>query len=105
MTSNTKQNTNIRPMAGYALIEPTELEKTTSAGIILPDTHEEKSQRGKVIAVGASQVTESGKEIKAGFSIGDTVVYKKWGGEEIKMGVSGKELIFVKFDDVLAIIE
>jgi len=95
----------LKPMAGYVLIEPVELEKRTATGIVLPDTHDEKSQRGKVIAMGAPQITDSGKEIKPEFKVGQTVIYKKWGGDEVKLGLSGKELIFVKFEDILAIVE
>jgi chaperonin GroES len=94
----------LKPMAGYALIEPVELEKKTAAGIVLPDTHDEKSQKGKVIALGKPQITDSGRKIVPEFKIGDTVIYKKWGGEEIKFGISGKEYIFVKFEDVLAVV-
>jgi chaperonin GroES len=94
----------IKPTAGYALIEPVELEKKTAAGIVLPDTHDEKSQKGKVVALGKPQVTDSGKKIMPEFKVGDIVVYKKWGGDEVKFGVSGKEFIFVKFEDVLAIV-
>lgn len=94
-----------KPTAGYALIEPVALEKRTAAGIVLPDTHDEKSQRGVVIAIGAPQITDSGKKIKPEFKVGQTVIYKKWGGDEVKLGIAGKELIFVKFEDVLAIIE
>lgn len=94
----------LRPTAGYALIEPIELEKKTAAGIVLPDTHDEKSQKGKVIAIGASKIVGSGREVKPEFKVGDTVVYKKWGGDEVKMGVGGKEMIFVKFEDVLGIL-
>jgi len=91
-------------MAGYALVEPIELEKKTAAGIVLPDTHNEKSQKGKIIALGGPQITDSGKKITPEFKIGDTVIYKKWGGDEVKFDVSGKELIFIKFEDVLAIL-
>jgi chaperonin GroES len=94
-----------KPTAGYALIEPVAVEKTTTAGIVLPDTHDEKSQRGKVIALGGPQVTDSGRKIVPEFKVGDTVIYKKWGGDEFKLGVSGKELIFVKFEDVLAVVK
>jgi chaperonin GroES len=95
----------LKPMPGYALIEPVELEKKTAAGIVLPDTHDEKSQKGKVIAIGGPQITDSGRKITPEFKIGETVIYKKWGGDEVKFGVSGKELIFVKFEDVLAVVK
>jgi chaperonin GroES len=95
----------LRPTAGYALIEPVALEKKTAAGIVLPDTHDEKSQKGKVIALGGPQTTDSGRKIMPEFKVGDLVIYKKWGGDEVKFDVSGKELIFVKFEDVLAVLK
>lgn len=95
----------LKPMPGYALIEPVELEKKTAAGIVLPDSHDEKSQKGKVIALGGPQTTDSGRKITPEFKVGDTVIYKKWGGDEVKFGVSGKEYIFVKFEDVLAVVK
>jgi len=95
----------LKPMPGYALIEPIELEKKTAAGIVLPDIHDEKSQKGKVIAIGGPQITDSGRKITPEFKVGETVIYKKWGGDEVKFGISGKELIFVKFEDVLAIVK
>lgn len=95
----------LKPTAGYALIEPVELEKKTATGIVLPDTHDEKSQKGKVIAIGASQITDSGRKIVPEFKVGNTVIYKKWGGDEVKLGVSGKEYMFIKFEDVLAIVK
>jgi chaperonin GroES len=95
----------LKPMSGYALIEPVELEKKTAAGIVLPDTHDEKSQKGKVIALGGPQITDSGRKITPEFKVGDMVIYKKWGGDEVKFGISGKELIFVKFEDILAVVK
>jgi chaperonin GroES len=94
----------LKPMPGYALVEPVEVEKKTAAGIVLPDTHDEKSQKGKVIALGGATY-QDGQKITPQFKVGDTVVYKKWGGDEVKFGVAGKELIFVKFEDVLAIVK
>ena len=102
-TPKRKKRLALKPMAGYALIEPVELEKKTATGILLPDTHDEKSQRGKVITKGAP-IYQEGQEIKGGFKVGDTVIYKKWGGDEVKLGISGRELIFVKFEDVLAVV-
>ena len=86
---------NYRPTAGYALIEPIEIEKQTAAGIVLPDSHNEKSSRGKIISLGAFPKTDSGQEVKPEFKVGDTVVYKKWGGDEVQIGVAGQEIIFV----------
>lgn len=95
----------IKPTAGYALIEPVEVEKETAAGIVLPDTHDEKPQKAKVIAIGAPLTTDSGKKIMPEFKKGDMVICKKWGGDEFKLGTSGKEYIFVKFEDVLAVVK
>ena len=106
--SKTKNNDSLpklKPMPGYVLIEPVQLEKKTSTGIVLPDTHDEKSQKGKVIAIGGPQINDSGKKIIPEFKIGDVVIYKKWGGDEVKFGISGQEYIFVKFEDILAIIK
>ena len=95
----------LKPMPGYVFIEPVELEKKTATGIVLPDSHDEKSQKGKIVAMGGPQATDSGKKIVPEFKINDVVIYKKWGGDEVKFGVSGQEYIFVKFDDILAVIK
>ena len=95
----------LKPMPGYALIEPVEVQKQTATGIVLPDTHDEKSQKGKVIALGGPLMTDSGRKVTPEFKVGDTVIYKKWGGDEVKLDLSGKELMFVKFEDVLAILK
>lgn len=97
-----KVKTKIKPLAGYALIEPQDAEEITVAGIVLPDTVKEKPAEGKVIAVGDS-IKHPEYEEKAEFKVGETVLYKKWGGDEIKIG--GKELKLVKFEDVMAILE
>lgn len=93
----------IRPAAGYLLIEPEEAVKQTSSGIVLPESHDEKPQKGKVLAVGPEEITEAGKTVKPPCKTGEIVVYKKWGGNEYK--VEDKELLFIKFDDILAILE
>lgn len=93
----------LKPMPGYVLIEPVKLEKKTAAGIVLPDTHDEKSQKGKVIAMGGP-IYQDGKLFKPEFKVGNMVVYKKWGGDEIKLDITGKEYTFVKFEDILAIV-
>ena len=91
----------IKPLAGYVLIEPAPKETKTASGIVLPESAEEKPQEGKVIAVGPDSI-EEGKTVKCPVKVGDKVVYKKWGGNEIK--VEGKELLLIKFEDLMAII-
>lgn len=93
----------IEPLAGYVLVQPAETEKQTASGIILPDSHEEKPQHGIVLAVGGS-VWESGvKEVKSPVKKGDKVIYKKWGGNDFKVGEI--EYQFLKFEDILAVIK
>ncbi len=96
-------NITIKPLMGYVLIEPQEAETKTASGIILPESAQEKPAQGKVISVGEDLVLENGKVLKSPVKVGDIVVYKKWGGDEIK--ISGKELKLVKFDDLMAILE
>lgn len=91
----------LKPTAGYILIEPLEKEVKTSSGIYLPDTASEKPQKGKVLAVGASEITEKGIKKASPVKVGEVVIYKKWGGNEVKIGST--EYLFVKFEDILAI--
>lgn len=98
----TKSVVNVKPLAGYALIEPEEAEEVTASGIVLPGTAQEKPAQGKVLAVG-SPVKHANHEEKAEFKTGDLVLYKKWGGDEIK--IEGNELKLVKFEDVMAILQ
>jgi chaperonin GroES len=94
---------NLNPLPGYVLVEPAETQKQTESGIYLPDSHDEKPQQGTVLAVGADWVTEHGATIKASVKKGDTVVYKKWGGNDVKIG--DIEYQFLKFEDILAIVK
>ncbi|OGE02272.1 co-chaperone GroES [Candidatus Curtissbacteria bacterium RIFCSPLOWO2_12_FULL_41_16] len=91
----------LKPLAGYVLIEPAPKETKTASGIVLPESADEKPQEGKVLACGEDLV-EEGKIIKCPVKIGDKVVYKKWGGNEIKY--EGKELLLTKFEDLMAIV-
>ena len=98
-----KKKLNITPTAGHLLIEPAEAEKVTESGIYLPETSEEKPQKGKVLAVGADEITDTGTKKKSPVKVGDIIIYKKWGGTEVKVG--GKEYLFAKFEDILAIVK
>ncbi len=96
------QRLTIKPLMGYVLVDPAGAETKTLSGIILPESAQEKPAQGIVVAVGDDWIVE-GKTVKCPVKVGDKVVYKKWGGDEIK--VSGKELKLVKFDDLMAILE
>jgi chaperonin GroES len=91
---------NLKPTPGYVLIEPLEAEGKTASGIYLPDNAGEKPQKGKVIAIGASCL-QDGQKVASPAKINEIVFYKKWGGNEVK--IEGKEYLFVKFEDVLAV--
>jgi chaperonin GroES len=93
---------NLHPTPGYVLIEPAEAQKQTVSGIYLPDSHDEQIQHGQILAVGDS-IFADGKEITAPAKVGTMVVYKKWGGNEVKIGDT--EYQFLKFEDVLAIVK
>ena len=96
---------NLKPAPGYILINPEEKQKQTKSGLYLPDTHEgEKPQIGTVLAVGDDMLHDSGQQVSAPCKVNQKIVYKKWGGNEFKTE-DDKELIFVKFDDILAIIQ
>jgi chaperonin GroES len=92
----------IKPAAGYLLVEPSEAQKKTAAGIYLPESHEDKPQEGTVLSVGPDELTDSGTKRSAPAKKGDKVIYKKWGGNEVKIG--NIEYQFLKFDDILAVI-
>jgi len=95
--------TKIKPLSDYLLIEPQEAETKLPSGIVIPDTAKEKPQEGKVVATGPGKKDEKGNVSKMEVKVGDIVMYKKWGGTEIK--IDGKEHLLVKEEDVLAIVE
>lgn len=95
--------TKIKPLSDYLLIKPVEEETTLPSGIVIPDTAKEKPQKGKIIAVGPGRKDEGGKVIPPEVKVGDVVMYKKWGGTEVK--VEGADHLLVKEEDVLAIVE
>lgn len=93
----------IKPTSGFVLIEPEEAQKQTTSGIYLPDSATgDKPQQGKILSVGPDEITEKGITKKSPAKAGDTVIYKKWGGNEVK--IDSKEYLFVKFEDILAVI-
>ena len=100
--SEEKKSVNIRPLMGYVLVEPSVAENRTTSGLYLPESAQEKPAQGKVLAIG-NTLYEGGREVAAPVQVGDKVLYKKWGGDEIK--VAGVEYKLVKFDDLMAILE
>lgn len=93
----------VRPLQDRILIKRLEREATTAGGIIIPDTAKEKPMEGLVVAIGTGKVLEGGEVSKPQVSVGDKVLFGKYAGTEIK--VDGEELIILREDDILAIIE
>lgn len=92
----------LKPLADRVLVEPIEDEEITPGGIVLPETAKEKPQRGKILAVGPGGRDEDGKVITMEVSAGDTVLFAKYSGTEIKM--DGKKLLILRQSDLLAIV-
>jgi len=91
---------NLQPLGDRLIVEVLEEEETTFSGIVLPDTAREKPQRGKVLAVGPGSRDEEGKYVPMDVEEGDEVIFSKYGGTEIKIGVD--EVLILRESDVLA---
>jgi len=92
----------IHPLADRVVVKPLEQESKTKSGIIIPDTAREKSQKGKVVAVGKGKY-EDGNVVPPQVKVGDMVLYREYGGEELKL--DGENVVILKEEDILAIIE
>ncbi len=95
---------NIKPLSNHLFIKPLEEEEKTKSGIVIPDTAEkEKPIKGKIVAVGPGKVNEKGERIAMEVKIGDIVLFKKYGPDEIK--IDGEKYLVGDEDDILAILE
>ncbi|WP_148571800.1 co-chaperone GroES [Nocardioides caldifontis] len=94
---------NIKPLEDRILVQTLDAEQTTASGLVIPDTAKEKPQEGEVIAVGPGRWNEDGDErIPLDISVGDKVIYSKYGGTEVKY--AGEEYLILSARDVLAVI-
>ncbi len=93
----------LKPLFDNVLVKPLSAEQKTAGGILLPDSAQEKPQMGQVIAVGAGAVGDDGKIIPMVVSVGQKAMYKKWGGNEVK--VNGEDMVLVEQKDILGILE
>jgi chaperonin GroES len=93
----------LKPLADRVVVEPIEEEEMTAGGIVLPETAKEKPQKGKVVAVGPGGRDDSGKRVEMEVAKGNTVLFAKYSGTEIKM--EGKKLLILRESDLLAILE
>ena len=101
MTTATKVA--IKPLEDRIVVQANEAETTTASGLVIPDTAKEKPQEGTVIAVGPGRFDDNGKRVPLDVKVGDTVLYSKYGGTEVKYG--GEEYLVLSARDVLAVIE
>ena len=90
----------LKPLGDRLIVRAIDEEETTASGLVLPDTAKEKPQRGEVLAVGDGKIDDNGSRVPLDVSEGDTVLYSKYGGTEIK--VDGEDLLVLRESDVLA---
>ncbi len=99
----TTVSVSIKPLEDRIVVKSLEAEQTTASGLVIPDTAKEKPQEGEVLAVGPGRWNDDGDErVPLDISVGDKVIYSKYGGTEVKYG--GEELLILSARDVLAIV-
>jgi chaperonin GroES len=92
-----------RPLHDRVVVKRIDAEEKTSGGIIIPDTAKEKPSQGEIVAVGPGGRDESGKLIAIDLKVGDTILFGKWSGTEVK--IDGQDLLIMKESDVMGVIE
>lgn len=92
---------NLKPLGDRVIVKQAEAETQTKSGLILADTAKEKPQKGTVIAVGEGKLSDKGERIPVDVKAGDTVIYSKYGGTEVK--VDGEEYLILRADDIYAV--
>ena len=102
-TTATETKVGIKPLEDRIVVQVLEAEQTTASGIVIPDTAKEKPQEGRVLAVGPGRFDDNGNRVPLDVSIGDRVLYSKYGGTEVKH--NNEEYLVLSARDVLAIIE
>lgn len=93
----------VNPFADRILVRPLHEDKTTHAGIIVPDTAKQKPEKGEVVAVGPGKVNDDGQLLPLRVQVGSKVLFKKYSPDEVE--VDGQELLVLKEEDILAILE
>jgi chaperonin GroES len=92
----------IKPLEDRIVIRQLEAEQVTASGLVIPDTAKEKPQEGEVVAVGPGRIDDNGNRVPLDVAVGDTVIYSKYGGTEVKYG--GDDLLVLSARDVLAVV-
>ncbi len=93
----------LRPLHDRVIVKRLEEERVSAGGIVIPDSAAEKPSRGKVIAAGAGKVLDDGKVRPLDVKAGDTILFGKWSGTEVK--VDGEELLVMREEDIQAVFE
>ncbi|CAA9382862.1 MAG: Heat shock protein 60 family co-chaperone GroES [uncultured Nocardioides sp.] len=93
---------NIKPLEDRIVVKPLDAEQTTASGLVIPDTAKEKPQEGEVMAVGPGRVDDNGNRVPVDVTVGDKVIYSKYGGTEVKY--AGDEFLILSARDVLAVV-
>jgi chaperonin GroES len=95
---------NLKPLGERVIVKPAAAEETTKSGLVIPDTAQEKPQKGTVVAAGEGKWDEDGeRRIPLDVAAGDTVIYGKYGGTEIK--IEGEDFLILRADDIYAIVD
>ncbi|MEO7060851.1 MAG: co-chaperone GroES [Lapillicoccus sp.] len=92
----------LKPLEDRIVVKSLEAEQTTASGLVIPDTAKEKPQEGEVLAVGPGRIDDKGNRVPLDVSVGDRVIYSKYGGTEVKHG--GQEYLILSARDVLAVV-
>jgi chaperonin GroES len=93
----------LKPLGDRLIVKPIEQDDVTVGGIMLPDTAKEKPQKGKILAAGPGARNEAGERVEMDVKVGDTVLYAKYAGTEIKL--DGEKVLVLRESDILAIVE
>jgi len=92
----------IKPLEDRIVIRQLDAEQVTASGLVIPDTAKEKPQEGEVVAVGPGRIDDNGNRVPLDISVGDKVIYSKYGGTEVKL--DGDDLLVLSARDVLAVV-
>jgi chaperonin GroES len=93
---------NIKPLEDRLVVKPLDAEETTASGLVIPDTAKEKPQEGEVLAIGPGRIDDNGNRVPLDVSVGDKVIYSKYGGTEVKY--AGDDYLIFSARDVLAVV-
>ena len=93
----------LKPLGDRVVVQPIEQDEVTTGGIMLPDTAKEKPQKGEILAVGPGARNDAGERVELDVKVGDTVLYAKYAGTEIKL--DGEKVLVLRESDILAIVK